>query len=201
MEIQKVSNRPKPGDVIKVEPIKSVKDINLIKKLLAGKIRDLAIFTLGVNTALRASDLTKIKVGMVKHLAPGESFVIREQKTKKLKTITLNKTVLTSIQKLIELMPNATDDEFLFQSKKGKNQPLEVSSLHRMVKGWCREINLRGNYGSHSLRKSFGFLHRTIFHTDVPTLMTMFNHSTQKQTLTYLCIQADEVRDAYLREI
>jgi hypothetical protein len=31
--------------------------------------------------------------------------------------------------------------------------------------------------------------------------MTLFNHSTQKQTLAYLGIQASEVKDAYMREI
>jgi integrase len=199
--MEKPNNRPKTGDVIKVEPIKTTKDISLIKKMLAGKPRDLAIFTTGINTALRASDLTKIKVGMVKYLVAGESFLIREQKTKKLKDITLNKIVLNEIGKLLITMPGATDENFLFQSKKGTNQPLEVSSLHRMVKGWCSEINLTGNYGSHSLRKTFGYVHRTVFNTDIPTLMTMFNHSTQKQTLAYLCIQEQEIKDAYLKEI
>ena len=27
----------------------------------------------------------------------------------------------------------------------------------------------------------------------------MFNHSTQRQTLDYLCIQADEIKDAYMK--
>lgn len=199
--MEKPHNRPKVGDIIKVEPIRTTKDISLIKKMLAGKQRDLAIFTLGINTALRASDLAKIKIGMVKYLEPGQSFLIREQKTKKLKDITLNKIVLNEIGKLLVTMPNADDDDFLFKSKKGTNRPLEVSSLHRMVKGWCTDINLIGNYGSHSLRKTFGFVHRTVFNTDIPTLMTMYNHSTQKQTLTYLCIQEQEVKNAYLREI
>jgi len=199
--MEKPNNRPKPGDIIKVEPIRTIKDISLIKKMLVGKPRDLAIFTLGINTALRASDLAKIQVGMVKYLEPGQSFLIREQKTKKLKDITVNKTVLNEISKLLVTMPNAKDNDYLFKSKKGVNQHLEVSSLHRMVKGWCTDINLTGNYGSHSLRKTFGYVHRTVFNTDIPTLMTMFNHSTQKQTLTYLCIQETEIRNAYLREI
>jgi hypothetical protein len=31
--------------------------------------------------------------------------------------------------------------------------------------------------------------------------MTLFNHSNQKQTLEYLGIQPEEIRDAYLKEI
>lgn len=32
-----------------------------------------------------------------------------------------------------------------------------------------------------------------------PELMVMFNHNTQRQTLDYLCIQAEEIKDAYMR--
>jgi len=78
---------------------------------------------------------------------------------------------------------------------------LTVSYLNSLVKSWCKEINLRGNYGAHTLRKTFGYVHRTVFGTDIPTLMEMFNHSTQRQTLTYLGIQPREINDAYLKEI
>jgi hypothetical protein len=32
-----------------------------------------------------------------------------------------------------------------------------------------------------------------------PELMAMFNHSRQRQTLDYLCIQAEKIKDAYMR--
>ena len=194
-------NRPKKGSIIKVDPIRDTKDIKNIKRLLADRPRDLAIFITGINTNLRASDLLKIRVGQICHLQPGEHFTVREKKTKKLKNITINKTVLDAMKNLLATMPECTDDTFLFLSRKGENKPLNVATLHKMVSGWCAEINLRGNYGSHTLRKTFGYVHRTVFGTDIPTLMTMFNHSTQRQTLTYLGIQEEEIKDAYLREI
>ena len=40
-------NHPKKGAQIKVEPIKLSKDIKAIKKLLTGRPRDLALFTVG----------------------------------------------------------------------------------------------------------------------------------------------------------
>jgi hypothetical protein len=72
-------NHPKKGDEIKVEPIRSEKDIKNIKKLLAGQQRNLAIFTLGINTNLRASDILKITIGQVRHLKTGEHLSIREK--------------------------------------------------------------------------------------------------------------------------
>jgi hypothetical protein len=40
-----------------------------------------------------------------------------------------------------------------------------------------------------------------VFNTDIPTLMQMFNHASQRQTLAYLGIQPSEIKEAYLREI
>lgn len=193
-------NHPKAGTSIKVEPIRDLKDVRSIKKQLAGNTRDLAIFTVGINTKLRASDLVALTVGMVKHLQPGEHFTIRERKTGKDSAITINKTVYEVVQSLLATIPDASDDQPLFQSRKG-GAALTPISINKMVKGWCSQINLKGNYGSHTLRKTFGYHHRVTFGTDIPTLMQMFNHSTQRQTLEYLCIQPEEIKNAYMREL
>jgi integrase len=188
-------NHPKKGSQIKVEPIRETKDINLIKKHLSNKPRDLTLFVLGINTNLRASDLLRLTVGQVKHLNEGEALEINEKKTGKPRHITLNKACITAIQALLG-SSEYQDGEYLFKSQRGA--VLTVSTVSNMVKGWCREINLRGNYGSHTLRKTWGYHQRVTFDTDLPRLMVCFNHSTQKQTLDYLCIQADEIKDVYM---
>jgi len=191
-------NRPKPGSQIKVEPIKDLKDIKTIKKLLASKPRDLALFTLGINTNLRASDLLRIKVGQVRELKAGDEIEIKEKKTGKSRRITINKAVVTAIKKLLKAQAY-TDDEYLFRSAKGA--VLMVPSVHRLVKGWCTEIKLKGNYGSHSLRKTWGYHQRVTFGVGLPELMVAFNHSTQRQTLDYLCVQPDEIKCMYEDEL
>ena len=197
-------NHPSKGSNIKVDPIRDVKDIKLIKRILQERPRDFALFVVGVNTNLRASDLLKIRVGDVLGLQPGEYFTLREKKTGKLRSITINKAVFDAVRILLLTMPDAKANDLLFQSRKINSSlggMLSVSYLNSLVKSWCCEINLRGNYGAHSLRKTFGYIHRTVFGTDIPTLMEMFNHSSQRQTLTYLGIQPREIKDAYLKEI
>jgi integrase len=154
------NNRPQKGSTIKVEPIREPKDIRLIKKLLADRPRDLAIFTLGINTNLRASDLLPITVDQVRHLKAGDHFTIREMKTGKLRDVTVNKNVQEAMQALLASMPDAGGGEFLFQSRKGR-QALTVSYLNALVKAWCREVNLKGNFGSHTLRKTLGAINQT----------------------------------------
>jgi len=48
-----------------VEPIRDRKKISQIKNLLRGqrRFRDLLLFTIGINTALRISDLLQLQIG------------------------------------------------------------------------------------------------------------------------------------------
>jgi integrase len=190
-----VHNHPKHGDRIKVEPIRCIEDVNRIKALLARNPRDLALFTLGVNSVLRPSELLQIRIGHVLGINPGESFEIAG------KSIAVNKTVSESIDNLISAMSRVSDNDYLFQSKKNSGQPLGVSSLHRLVKMWCADAGLSGNFGSHSLRKTYGYINRTAFKVDLGQLASMFNHPYKRQTLEYLCLPPEELHNICLQEI
>ena len=190
-------NHPKKGSTIMVEPIKSKKDIKAIKLLLANKPLDLALFTVGINTNLRASDLLSLKVEQVNHLTPMQEIILREKKTKKDRRISLNSACIEAMQNLLK-SKKLKDEDFLFTGKFGT--VILTPSLNLKVKSWTSAIRLKGNYGSHSLRKTWGY-HQRQAGADIPTLMECFNHSTQKQTLTYLCIQPDEIKNIYANVI
>ncbi|MFC1551197.1 tyrosine-type recombinase/integrase [Candidatus Latescibacterota bacterium] len=192
-------NHPHKGSTIKVEPIRRKKDIDTIKKLLIDNPRNYCLFVLGINTNLRASDLIRITAGKVRGLKPLDTFEIKEKKTGKSRRINLNKTCIEAIQTLLASRPY-TDEEHLFLSHRS-GKALKVMAINNLVKKWCRDINLKGNYGSHSLRKTWGFHQRVTFNVGIPELMVCFNHSTQKQTLDYLCVQPDEIRDVYANEL
>jgi hypothetical protein len=70
-----------------------------------------------------------------------------------------------------------------------------------MIYQRCAAIRLPGNYGSHSLRKTWGYQQRVRFGASLPELTEAFNHSNQSITLRYLCIQPDEVKSLYVNEI
>jgi integrase len=193
-------NHPKPGSVIKVEPIKTLKDVRAIKKMLAGSPRDLALLSCGLSWMLRAGDLLSIRVGQVRGLKVGGSFVIREQKRGKVRVISISKSCHEVIQALLANMGDkATDDAYLFQSRKGGGA-LTVPTLGAMVKEWCKAIHLVGNYSSHSLRKSGAYLNRVCYGVDIAVLMDVLGHSTQRMTMNYICIQPEEVTDCLMRD-
>jgi hypothetical protein len=79
-------------------------------------------------------------------------------------------------------------------------QPI-APSTDRLGKRWCASINLRGNYGSHTLRKTWRYHQRVTVWGGLPELMVCFNHSSQRQTLEYLCVQDEEIRSIYQNEL
>jgi integrase len=206
-----------------VEPIRELKDIRLVKKMLADNPRDLALFTIGINTSLRASDLVRLTVGQLRGLRPMDELELKERKTGNLRRISLNRACIEAVEGQLNNLkkqscaaesndshPSSIDSHSLpihpidaqpfFISRRGGGS-LTVSSVHRLVKGWCRAINLRGNYGSHTLRKTWGYHQRVTYGQALPVLCEVLGHSTQRQTLTYLCIQAEEIRSVYANEL
>jgi integrase len=195
------SNRPKKGSIIRKEPIRDHNAIEEIKTLLKDKKRDLALFVLAINSNLRACDLLNLTINQVQYLQVGEDLVLREKKTGKIRRIVINRAVCHALNGWIEIHPQRENDEApLFLSRKG-GQSLRVATLSGMVKSWCNAVGLTGSFGCHTLRKTFGYQHRVRFKTDLPTLQTIYGHAHQRQTLDYLCVQPDEVRDAYMKEI
>mgnify|MGYP004005708395 CR=1 FL=1 len=190
-------NHPKKGSFIKVEPIRSTRKIQRIKKILYDNPRNYCLFVLGINSAYRASDLLSIRVRNVKHLQPNGELELKEKKTQKNRRVNLNKACIEAIQRLLKSRPY-NDDDYLFLGQRGR---LTVSTLSFLVKSWCREENLPGNYASHTLRKTWGYHQRATFKTPLPILMEAFRHSPQRQTLDYLCVNSEEIKSIYQNEI
>lgn len=190
-------NHPKKGDVIKVDPIRDLKAVGRIKKLLEDHDRNYALFVVGINSAFRAGDLLDLRVGQVRHIKPGEVLTVREEKTEKLRMVVVNEAMANAIWKLVT-NSGKSDDEFLFTGLRGR---LTVQYLNRLVKEWCANVGLKGNYGSHTLRKTWGYHQRVTFKTDIPILMKAFGHSTQRQTLEYLGITEEEVHTAFMQSL
>jgi len=192
-------NHPVKGSQIFVSPLTNKRLIKSIREHLSERPRDLCLFVMGINTALRASDLLALKTEQVKHLAVGDVLRVHERKTKKLRNITINK----SVRDVLTDWLDEYDGEWLFPSQRGDNH-LIVPSLTKMVKRWCSVAHATTgisqgnlNYGSHTLRKTFGY-HQRMAGVPIPMLMTILNHSSQDTTLRYLGIQAQEIEDVYM---
>ncbi len=197
-------NRPGKGARIKVEPIRSLVDIGRIKSLLAKRPRNLALFIVGINLPLRVSDLMMLTHAHVCDLKPGSSLAIREQRTGRRIKVGWNRTCFNTVAGLRDGAGaagagNVWRAQYLFGSRRG--DVLLTSSVHRLVKSWCKDIGLAGNYGANSLRKTWGYHQFATFGTDLNRLMTIFNHATRRQTLDYLCLQPQDFKNIFEHEL
>jgi integrase len=192
-------NHPKKGDRITVEPIKKIEDIKAISRLTSANPRDHLLFLMGVNNGLRAGDLIKLKVKDVRDMKVGDTLTIKESKTQKDNILVVNKTVHKALKAYLdEVQPD--DQNFLFASRKG-NSHLQSQAVSKLVKKWTRAINLKGNYGAHTPRKTWGYIQRTLHGVGFEIICKRYNHSSPAITMRYLGIQDREVHNTLMNEI
>ena len=187
-----------------VVPFKSKKDIEKIKQYLLGKKnkRDYALFVLGCNVGLRTQDLVALRVSDVSsdRTTIKKKIQVIEQKTDKIREVVLNDTAINALKLYLSSREIYNPDAWLFPSRRGQN-PLTVDSVRDIIKLTCKELNIKGNYGAHSLRKTFGYW---VYVSNVQknplvlvTLQKMFNHTTQATTLRYIGIESSEIVNIY----
>ena len=183
--------------VHEVEPIRNIKDINKIKQYLLGKKdkRDYCIFVVGINIGLRAGDLLSLKLcDVTDGTTIFDEVTIKEQKTDKKKTFTLNKSAKEAIKLYLNTLSDINLNDYLFKSRKGEH--IGVRPLHHIIKTTLRDLGIKGNYGTHTLRKTMAF-HRYQNHVPIETLQKMLNHSSSAITLRYIGITKEVITDCY----
>jgi len=176
-----------------------MKDIQSISKMLSDNPRNNLLFVMGTNNGLRTGDLLKLKVGDVNGMKIGDTLPIKEGKTGKNNFLVMNKSIYRSLQVYLEKI-NTNDEDFLFASRKGKRS-ITIQCVNNMVKKWASEINLKGNYGAHSLRKTWGYIQRTTYGVGFEILCKRFNHSSPAITMRYLGIEDKEVQNILMNEV
>lgn len=170
-----------------VQPIRNKQKIEEIKAVLKENgTRDLLLFSMGINTGLRISDLLKLKVSDVKCKTHVE---IKEQKTGKVKRFP----ILGNLQSMLEEYTRNKDlSEYLFKSRNGENKPITRVQAYMILNNACRKCGIQDRIGMHSLRKTFSYHHYKQFH-DVAILQYLLNHSSPSITLRYIGITDDNV--------
>lgn len=183
-----------------VEPIRDRKKLAQIKNLLRGqnRFRDLLLFVVGINTALRISDLLQLCVEhfLDEHKQIKKRFWIKEQKRGKRHEIVINNSIHEALKKYISVYPVISDDpaNFVFFNTKENNftKPIKRGQAWKFVKSICKDVGLNGNHGTHSLRKTWGY-HARMQGVDLALIMHKLNHESIAYTKRYLGITDDEL--------
>ena len=160
--------------------------INSDKKSVIGLYIIVSIYT-----GLRISDVLRLKWSDLMK----EDLVIKEKKTKKLRTIKINSTIHSVLSKF-----NLNgEDDFIFKSQKGS--VFSIQQINRVLKEIFSTESKHLNISSHSLRKSFG---RRVYENNNESekslvyLSELFNHTSLSITRKYLGIRQEELNDIYM---
>ena len=186
------------------EPVRSLDDIRAIQNYFLSKnqIRNYTIFTVGICSGLRVSDLFLLKLSDVINEDGSfkEAIDIVEKKTGKL-TRNINDSCLITeamqiaISEYLSTRDIVSLDEPLFYSRKaGKfgDHSLDPRTGWRIFKEAQLALNLPYNMGSHTMRKSFVNIAVSIggkSNVDMNKLLSvqhMLRHSDYRTTMTYL---------------
>ncbi len=166
-------------------------------------IRNYALCILGLNTALRITDILELKWGDLYDFSRNcflEHLTVTEKKTGKSSTIALNHSVVDTFTTYRgQLSAPPARDTCLFPSRKGTNQPLSRSQAFRVIKRAARSVGLCQHVSCHSLRKTFGY-HAWQQGTPPALLMNIYNHSSYQITKRYLGIEQED-RDNVFKNI
>ena len=172
-----------------VQPIKKLEDIQKIKKYLAKKPRDALLFSFGINTGLRISDILSLDVDDVK----GRDYIeIRKKKTNKYKKFPLNRFLKEEIDLFVEGLPS---EQPLFYTQ--KHCRLDRAQAYRILNKAAQAVGVKERIGTHTLRKTFGYHHYKKYN-DIVLLQKIFNHSSPSVTLRYIGIEQDTIDESYM---
>lgn len=154
--------------------------------------RDWFFFKFGCNTALRASDIVRLRVRDVR----GVHLNMKELKTRKYRRFFINDSLRADIEEYTRFMD---DDDFLFRYL-DENRAPTIGAFYRVFRQCADRLDLR-YIGTHTCRKTFGY-HYYRRTKDIARLMLLLNHSSESQTLKYIGVLQDDlddsVRDFYI---
>lgn len=172
-----------------VQPLKKKRDIERMKQSLHG--RDLLLFTVGINSSLRISDILPLRVKDVSD----DYIYVSEKKTGKSKRIRVNNAIKKAVKQLVP--QDAQADDYLFPSRKG-NAPISRVQAWRILNAAADRAGIGHiRFGTHSMRKSFAY-HAYKSGVELPLLMRVLNHSSEKETLRYIGIEDEQIDEVYI---
>lgn len=196
-----------------VQPIRSQSDRNAIDIYLMHKNpRDRVMFTLGIYTGRRISDLVSLNVRDVAYidrkgrLCICERLVIQERKTGKFADLIIHPKVRRILSKYLrqrrkncETLGALLNEPLLKSKKPRRNGQHRITRRHalRVLTNAAHDCGLNYKIGTHSLRKTFGYIQHENG-TSIELIQKMLNHSSPEVTLSYIGITRDDMDEAML---
>lgn len=163
-----------------------------VRLQIRGRVRDLALFNLAIDSKLRACDLVRLRV---RDVTLGDQMasraIVMQTKTKRPVQFEISDQTKSAVSELIKLSGLQAND-YLFQSRKIPALHISTRQYAKLLKGWVAEVGLDPKaYGTHSMRRTKATLiyRRT---KNLRAVQLLLGHSKVESTVRYLGIELDD---------
>jgi integrase len=157
-----------------------------------GRIRDLALFNLAIDSKLRGCDVVAIKV---EDVAPNgytmDRATVRQKKTGRPVKFELTDQTRQAVDDYLKAAGKKPGD-FLFTGRRGFGQCITTRQYSRLLSEWIASIGLDPKlFGTHSLRRTKATLiyRRT---GNLRAVQLLLGHTKIESTVRYLGIEVDD---------
>jgi len=156
------------------------------------RVRELALFDLGIDSKLRGCDLVKLRVRDICH---GDRVATRasvlQQKTKRPVQFEITPAAREAVEAWIK-QAGLKSEDFLFPSRIHTSAHLGTRQYARILDSWVEKIGLdAADYGTHSMRRTkASLIYRKT--KNLRAVQLLLGHSKIESTVRYLGIDVDD---------
>ena len=186
--------------MVMTEPIRNKNQVRELANyyLKSGQLRNCCLIVLGIHTALRVSDLLRLRWKDVYDFGQKrvrKSIAVTEKKTGKTKIVALNR---NAINVLILYAAQAAEPDGFVIGNRRTGKAISRVQAYRIIRAAAKALKLQERVSCHSLRKTFGY-HAWKGGVSPVVIMEIYNHSSFAVTRRYLGITQDDKNEVYTR--
>ncbi len=163
-----------------------------VRLQLTGRLRDLALFNLAIDSKLRACDLVKLRVQDVCHSGRvATRAIVMQQKTNRPVQFEITEQTRVAVSTWMQHARLGSND-YLFPSRMRSSPHLSRRQYARLLDSWLEDIGLDpGTYGTHSMRRTKASLiyRRT---KNLRAVQLLLGHAKLESTVRYLGIEVED---------
>lgn len=166
------------------------------------RLRNYALFIVGISVGLRGSDLINLKISDVLDSEGNIVDFVRvcESKTNKSNYPYLNEAAKSAISEYLCSLKSFCMDDPLFGRFGNIKEPITPKHLYQIMNSAQQALKLPYHLGAHSLRKTFAYWTIKLHPNDLKVMISlqeMLNHSSFQTTLHYAGQTRDVLQDMY----
>ena len=166
-----------------------------VRLQMQGRVRELALFNLGIDSKLRGCDLVALRVRDVCHgdrVAPRA--MVMQSKTQRPVQFEITAVTRSAVEAWIRQARLSSDDH-LFPSRIHDAPHIGTRQYARILHGWVSELGLDTTaYGTHSMRRSkASMIYKKT--KNLRAVQILLGHTKLESTVRYLGIEVEDALD------